>query len=132
MTAIDLRASDDSSGESANDEAEVYQEQNRAPELFYQKLPGRTIDPKKLLALLKSKFGGELEDGQYTVSLVSGVYSVGSPRKLSHNEIALCQILRSINRQFVCLDLSSARDQEQLQAGLVVKCGRPPALESLA
>ncbi|KAK1777129.1 hypothetical protein QBC45DRAFT_417552 [Copromyces sp. CBS 386.78] len=92
MTAIDLRASDDSSGESANDEAEVYQEQNRAPELFYQKLPGRTIDPKKLLALLKSKFGGELEDGQYTVSLVSGVYSVGSPRKLSHDEIALCKI----------------------------------------
>lgn len=69
MTTIDLRASDDSSGESASDEVEVHQEQNRTPELFYQKLPGRTIDPKKLLALLKSKFGGDLEDGQYTVSV---------------------------------------------------------------
>ncbi|CCC11727.1 hypothetical protein SMACR_12743 [Sordaria macrospora] len=55
--------------------------------LVYQELPARLTNPVKLVALLRMQFGV----GKYDVSMIGSVYSVGTPRKLSMEEISQCR-----------------------------------------
>ncbi|KAF2253071.1 hypothetical protein BU26DRAFT_515451 [Trematosphaeria pertusa] len=61
---------------------------NELPDLgSAQSIPGRHINPTKLTALLRIKFGA----GTYEVQIVQNSYCIIAPRKLSSSEIAECR-----------------------------------------
>ncbi|KAI0458010.1 hypothetical protein F5B21DRAFT_462567, partial [Xylaria acuta] len=52
----------------------------------FQDIRRGDIDPEKLVALLRRRFGA----GRYEIYTIHNVYSVRAPERLSQNDIELC------------------------------------------
>ncbi|KAF5010280.1 hypothetical protein FDECE_3565 [Fusarium decemcellulare] len=52
----------------------------------YQDLDGRSINPTKLVTLLRRTF----DDGSYEVHMIHDIYSIRTPRELSRAELQAC------------------------------------------
>ncbi|KAH6674872.1 hypothetical protein B0J14DRAFT_653050 [Halenospora varia] len=50
-------------------------------------IPGRSVHPSKLTAMLRSKFG----IGAYDIMMARNVYTIRTPRRLSADDIARCR-----------------------------------------
>ncbi|KAH8769650.1 hypothetical protein F5882DRAFT_411872 [Hyaloscypha sp. PMI_1271] len=50
-------------------------------------IPGRSVHPTKLIAMLRSNFGF----GAYAIMMSRNTYTIRTPRRLSADEIARCR-----------------------------------------
>ncbi|KAI0439231.1 hypothetical protein F4803DRAFT_554295 [Xylaria telfairii] len=53
----------------------------------FQDIKKAKIDPEKLVALLRRRFGA----GRYEIYTIHNVYSIRAPERLSQNDIELCK-----------------------------------------
>ncbi|GAP89951.1 hypothetical protein SAMD00023353_4400590 [Rosellinia necatrix] len=60
---------------------------SKADACSFQDIRKSKVDPGKLVALLRTKFGA----GGYEIYTVHNVYTIRAPEKLSEDDLALCK-----------------------------------------